>query len=726
MISTGRTAGKTAAQAASLSMKEGNRRILGVKAVLLLFFVLVALRLVQIQVIDAGTYSERARRQYEKPQEIPAQRGTIYDRSHHPLVTNARFVSFGADPSMVGERAGEVAERFASVFNRQHDFYREKLSDASRHFVWLERGVNPATEGRINIAALPGVVMIPAPMRLYPYGRVAGQLLGFTGVDNNGLSGLELELDSLLRGENGRLILQRDGLNRQRQSVDYPRVDPVDGDAVTLTIDVEYQSIAEEELRRGIERNRAESGLVAMMEPSTGEVLAMANYPQMNPADPSGTDQQAVRNRIVTDMYEPGSVFKVVTASAALEGKKVDLARKFNAEQGSYTVRLANGKKRNTITDTHRHGIISFQEAMEVSSNIVMAKVSDIIGADALFTMARAFGFGTATGIELPGEVRGELKHPTQWSGTTLNSMAYGYEVGVTPLQILCAYSAVANHGTLMKPFVVRSVVAPDNTVVAEHRPEPVRRVISRTTAAALTQMFRGVVERGTGLTAKITGVSVAGKTGTAKRVIDGKYSENDYTASFAGYFPADDPAVVCLVMIENPRDRGYTGGLAAAPVFKAIAERIYATSGRFRSRQADVRADNGEPVVPDVTALAGDAARSLLNESGFESTVRGGGTVVVRQSPLPGTRSPRHTAVELTMADESIPGGGPALMPDVRGQAIRRALTQLALLHLEVVIQGSGVVVAQDPKPREQVRGGTRVLLRCEGKNLSFLTPPN
>ncbi|HMK38500.1 MAG TPA: penicillin-binding protein 2, partial [Bacteroidota bacterium] len=579
MITT-RTAGKTTGEAPSSSLKEGNRRILAVKAVLLLFFLLVALRLVQIQMIDAGTYSERARRQYEKPQEIPAQRGTIYDRSHHPLVTNARFVSFGADPSMVGERTGDVAARFASVFNRQQEFYREKLNDASRHFVWLERGVNPATEGRIRIAELPGVVMIPAPMRLYPYGRVAGQLLGFTGVDNNGLSGLELELDSLLRGENGRLILQRDGLNRQRQSVDYPRVDPVNGDAVTLTIDVEYQSIAEEELRKGIDRNKAESGLVAMMDPATGEVLAMANYPQMNPADPSGTDPLAVRNRVVTDMYEPGSVFKVVTASAALEGKKVDLNRKFDAEQGSYTVRLPNGKKRNTITDTHKHGIISFQEAMEVSSNIVMAKVSDIIGADALFTMARAFGFGTATGIELPGEVRGELKHPMQWSGTTLNSMAYGYEVGVTPLQILCAYGAVANHGTLMKPFVVRSVVAPDNTVVAEHRPEPVRRVISRSTAAALTQMFRGVVDRGTGLTAKISGVSVAGKTGTAKRVIDGKYTPSDYTASFAGYFPAQDPAVVCLVMIENPRDRGYTGGLAAAPVFRAIAERICATSG--------------------------------------------------------------------------------------------------------------------------------------------------
>jgi cell division protein FtsI (penicillin-binding protein 3) len=703
---------------------EWNRRVLIVKAALILFFLLIALRLIQIQVIDSGIYRERARRQYEKPEEIPAQRGTIYDRSGHPLATNAQFVSFGADPSMVGKHAVEVAERFANVFNRRRGYYLDKIAGPSRHFVWLERGVNPSSEVPINSAGLPGIVTIPAPMRLYPYGRIAGQLLGFTGVDNNGLSGLELELDSLLRGENGRLILQRDGLNRQRQSVDYPRIDPVNGDVVNLTIDIEYQSIAEDELRKGIEHNKAECGLVAMMDPATGEILAMANYPQIDPADPAGTDPSAARNRIVTDMFEPGSVFKIVTASAALEGKRVTLAQKFYAEEGSYTVRRPDGRTRNTITDTHKSGMISFQKAMEVSSNIVMAKVSDIVGADALFTMARGFGFGTATGIELPGEVRGELKHPAQWSGTTLNSMAYGYEVGVTPLQILCAYAAAANQGTLMKPFVVRSVVAPDNTVVCDHRPQVIRRVVSRSTAAALTQMFRGVVERGTGRAAKIAGVSVAGKTGTAKRVIDGTYSPSDYTASFVGYFPAEDPAVVCLVMIENPRDRGYTGGLAAAPVFKAIAERIYATSVRFRVHQPSVIAGNTLPGVPDVTTLPLEAARSLLLAGGFEPEVRGRGTIVVRQSPLPGFRAARHTPVELMTSDELARRGGTALMPDVRGLAIRRALARLTVLHLDVAIRGSGVVVAQDPQPREQVAGGKHVIIRCEPRYLSLFTP--
>ena len=688
--------------------------MLAVKGLVAAMFAIVALRLLQVQALDADVYQAQARRQYEKPEEIPALRGAIADRSGHPLVTNARFISFGADPVMVGDRVRDVADRFAAVFNRPRSVYMEKFASAPRHFVWLERGVNPVTESRIGASSLPGVIVIPAPRRLYPYGRVAGQLLGFTGVDGNGLGGLELQLDSLLRGQKGRVILQRDGLNRQRQSVDYPRVDPVNGDAVTLTLDIEYQSIAEEELRRGIERNRAEGGIAAMMDPATGEVLAMASEPSMNPADPSAAGPEAMRNRVVTDMFEPGSVFKIVTASAALEEKKVTLADKFNAENGVYKPRLRSGAVRNTISDTHPYGIISFQEAMAVSSNIVMAKVSDLVGADALFTMARAYGFGTETGIELPGEVSGELKHPSRWSGTTLNSMAYGYEVGVTPLQILAAYAAVANGGTLMKPWIVRSIVAPDNTVVFEQRPAKVRRVISQGTAALMVQLFRGVVERGTGMTARIAGLQVAGKTGTARRAIDGKYSMSDYTASFVGFFPAESPSVVCLVMIENPRDRGYTGSLAAAPVFRAIAQRIYAVSSRFRAHTPVPALAASGLVVPDVTALAPSAAQTLLAGVGFHVDVRGEGAVVLRQSPPAGARSAPRSTVIITTGDAPAGPGGLVAVPDLRGQAIRRARTRLALVHLEAAIQGSGVVVAQDPPPGSRVKAGSAVAVRC------------
>jgi len=704
--------------------REKNVRVRTVKVVFLLFFLVVILRLIQVQVIDARTYKEKAQSQYENVQTIPQARGAIYDRTGQPFVTTAQFISFGADPAMIGDRARDVAARFAHVFAKPPQEYLSKILSGARHFVWLERRTNPQFEHRLDVTEFPGLVAIPEPVRLYPNGKLAGQLLGFTDVDNRGLSGIELQVDSLLRGKSGTLTLKRDGMNRKRLSVDYPRVEPINGDAVYLTIDIEYQAVAEEELRIGIEHNKAECGIVAMMDPFTGEILAMASYPPIDPADPAASDAAAMRNKTVTDTFEPGSIFKLVTASAALDHNIVRPTQKFDGEQGTYVVRLANGKVRNKITDTHKHGVISFEEAMEVSSNIVMAKVSDLIGPDAFFTMARAYGFGALTGIELPGEVRGELKRPTEWSGTTLNSMSYGYEVSVTPLQILNAYGVVANHGTLMKPYVIARIVTPDNEVVYEGKPEPVRRVISKEVAENLTQMFIGVVEKGTGTTARLGTTAVAGKTGTARKVVDGKYMMGDYTASFVGFFPADDPKVVCLVMIENPRDRGYTGGLAAAPVFKAIAERICASSRRFTVAKNLPMAENDVSVVPDVTTMKIEAAKALLSEQGFDADTRGAGSVVGKQFPSPGSKMRKGSAIVLG-AVEPNNGNETAVVPDLRGLSIRRALNKLSLQHLEVAVEGSGVVESQRPEPGEVVKVGTLVAIRCGARNLPLdLTP--
>jgi len=704
--------------------REKTIRVRLVKVAFLLFFLVVVLRLIQVQVVDSRTYKEKAQSQYENVQAIPQARGPIYDRTGQPFVTTAQFISFGVDPAMLGDRARDVAGRFAHVFAKPPQEYLSKIFGGARHFVWLERRMNPQFEQSLDIHEYPGLVAIPEPVRLYPNGKLAGQLLGFTDVDSKGLSGIELQVDSLLRGKSGTVTLKRDGMNRKRLSVDYPRVEPINGDAVYLTIDIEYQAVAEEELRKGIEHNKAECGIVAMMDPFTGEILAMASYPPIDPGNPAASDAAAMRNKTVTDTFEPGSVFKLVTASAALDHKIVRPTQKFDGEQGTYVVRLANGKVRNKISDTHKHGIISFQEAMEVSSNIVMAKVSDLIGPDAFYTMARAYGFGALTGIELPGEVRGELKRPTEWSGTTLNSMSYGYEVSVTPLQILSAYAVVANQGTLMKPYVIARIVTPENEMVYEGKPEPIRRVISKEVAEDLTQMFLGVVERGTGTTARLGTIAVAGKTGTARKVVDGKYMTGDYTASFVGFFPAKDPKAVCLVMIENPRDRGYTGGLAAAPVFKAIAERISASSRRFAFAKSVPGVENDVCVVPDVTTMKIDVAKALLSERGFETDTRGSGSVVGKQFPNPGSKMRKGIAVILNTV-EPINGNVTAVVPDLRGLSIRRALNKLSLQHLEVAVEGSGIVESQRPLPGEVVKIGTQVDIRCDVRKISLgLTP--
>jgi len=707
---------------ANMQIRSSRGRILMLKIALLTFFLLIAVRLVQIQVIEAPRYQEIARRQYEARVVLPATRGTIYDRNGRILVSNTMYVSFGADPLIVGNNAQVVAERFSGIFGKPRRVYFQKLASRDTRFVWLERRVNPNYAQRVRASDLEGVIQLNEPKRLYHYDHVAGQLIGFTDIDSRGLSGMELQLDKYLNGINGYVVMQRDGLGRKRPALDYPRVESVNGNNVALTIDMEIQAIVEQELRKGIDRNKAAGGLVIVMEPTTGEVLAIAQYPNIDPNDVGDTDPSLMRNRAITDVFEPGSVFKIVTASAALEHEVTLPDQKFFAENGKYTVAMSGGKVR-TISDTHEHGMISFQQAMELSSNIVMAKVSDRIGAEFMYTMARNFGFGIPSGVGLPGEVSGDLKKPNQWSGATLNSMAFGYEVAVTPLQIASAYAAVANNGVLMKPFILKQVLNDRNEVIVESRPQAIRTVISKATAKTLTQFLEGVVQRGTGVTARLEGVTIAGKTGTSRKVVNRKYEAGSYTASFAGFFPAENPQIVCLVMLDNPRVGGYTGGLASAPIFKAIAEKIVTTSGMF-ARKPEIRFAGNKPLaVPDVMNLGVDVALTILESHGYQVETRGKGKVVLSQSPAPGANPGRRTVVHLAtdQALESLPPGYTAV-PDVRGFTIRRAINRLNLARLDVRVSGSGVVTEQIPRGGQRLRAGSLVTLQASPQSLSMV----
>jgi cell division protein FtsI (penicillin-binding protein 3) len=446
----------------------------------------------------------------------------------------------------------------------------------------------------------------------------------------------------------------------------------------------------------------------------------MANYPTADPANLRAASPAALKNRTITDMFEPGSVFKIVTATAALERGVVTPESKYFAENGSYVVRY--GRDSRKITDFHPHGMLTFREAMEQSSNIVMAKVSDKIGAEAFYLTARNFGFGVETGIELPGEVRGELKKPTAWSGATLNSMAYGYEVGVTPLQIAAAYGAVANGGVLMKPHVVRALIDEESEPVHESAPQQVRRVMSKETARTQTAFLEGVVEKGTGTGAKVPGLRIAGKTGTSRKHVDGSYRTGSYTASFAGFFPADQPRVVCVVMLDNAKEGGYTGGLASAPIFKAIAQRIHATNRQLTNPVHAPIAGAPGATVPDVRLVAVDAARATLASYGFGAAVRGTGAMVRSQSPAPGAPLKRGAVVVLTTAGGSagVPSGY-TVVPNLRGLSARRALASLTVQNLDASVAGSGVVVAQSLPAGTQVKVGTRVRLRCEPRSVAL-----
>jgi cell division protein FtsI (penicillin-binding protein 3) len=649
---------------------------------ILVVFAIVGLRLAQIQVIDYPKYRSIAQKQYRAKVDLPAARGILFDRKGAMIASNTMLVSYAADPTLTEDNAKAIARRFSKLFGKPVSYYLEKLHSDSR-FVWLERLANVSSLKKIDPEEMHGLVVRYEPKRIY-HDLLAGQLVGATDVDNKGVAGVESKFEDDLRGTDGCVIFQRDGLGRARPSVDYPRVEPVNGSNITLTIDMEVQAIAEQELRKGVEQNSAEAGIAIVLRPGTGEILAMAQCPSVDPNNFKEYSLQQQRLRGVTDLFEPGSVFKIVTASAALENGLVTPERKFFAENGTYTVSVPNGKPRR-IVDTHKEGWITVRQAMEVSSNIVMAKVSDLVGPERMYKMARDYGFGISTSVELPGEASGLLKKPVDWSATTLNTIAYGYEVGATPLQIATAYAAVANGGILMKPFIFSKETDQEGKIVRCQQPERIRRVVSAATAKTMTELFEGVVLRGTGKSAAIPGVRIAGKTGTSKKYVEGHYAQGSYTASFVGFFPVEDPQILCLVMMDNPRGGNYTGGLTSAPVFRAIAQRLMGSSDLFA------------PAPPDNNAIA------KVNQRGD------------------------------TSADEIADAAGPAeqtsdglkagVVPDVRGYSLRRAVNLLGTGRLVPVVNGSGVVVSQSPAGGSSAKPGMKVVLTCQAKAAAFGT---
>lgn len=717
-----RTAETSRSPEADSHMKSFARRVMLVKLVFALGFAGIAGKLAVVQIVQADKYQAQARKQHEQRVTLPALRGRIFDRNGNVLVSNTDYVSFAANPRIVGTQAAALALACAEAFGRPVSVYRSKLQNSDKQFVWLERRVRPEVAAKLKRKGLPGILEIPEPKRLYHYGSVAGPLLGLTDIDNRGIAGLELQFNDHLMGVAGSIMMQKDAKQNTWPSADYPRIEPVNGNDLILTIDLTFQAVLEDELRKAVESNKADGGLAILVEPHTGEILALASSPSVDPNAMASVQLERARARAVTDMFEPGSIFKIVTASAAYEYELVSPQRTFDAEGGLYKV-YQNKRFVQKVTDTHEHDVLTFQEGIEQSSNIVMAKAAEIIGPERLYRQARNFGFGIPTGIDLPGEVRGRLKKPQEWSGTSLRTMAYGYEVAATPLQIVMAYAAAANGGLLLSPAVVREVRSADGVPLRTFQPELIRRVISERTALLLRDAFKGVVEHGTAQEARSSGITIAGKTGTARRILNGRYQGGDYIASFAAWFPADDPRVTALVMLENPRTRSYYGGYVSAPVVRAVAERIVQLTPTISSPQIAAVSDPtpGRVTVPDVRMIQVAVATKLLEERGLQCQVLGEGEIVLRQLPKPGMTIDKGDVVQLSLhASSSQLHNGLLAMPDVRGMSLRRALNCLALEGLRVDVSGSGTVVSQSPAPGERLRSQSRVTISCEPRGVA------
>ncbi|HEY5975338.1 MAG TPA: penicillin-binding protein 2, partial [Geobacteraceae bacterium] len=542
-------------------------RIRLVGGVFVLLLLVTIARAFYLQVQQQERFGKLAEKQYLKTVPLTPGRGAIYDSHNAELAVSIEMDSCYAEPKNL-EDLPTAAAKLAPLIGMSREALERKLQ-GSKNFVWLQRRMTPDQVERIKSLDLDGVGFVKESKRFYPNAELAGHVIGFTGLDPEGLEGVERKYDTMLLGNNGYLVTERDALGRDVATRDTVIKSGSKGNSLVLTLDKNIQYIVEKELAKAVESSRAKGGIAVVMEPQTGRILAMANAPNFNPNTFAKYPAQNLRNKAITDSFEPGSTFKVFLVAAALEEKTISAGDSFNCENGSYTI---SGR---TIHDTHKYGRLSIGDILKYSSNIGAAKIGARLGPERLYRYLRSFGFGERSAVDLPGEVAGYLRNKSQWYGIDLATISFGQGVSATALQIATAISAIANGGTLVKPFLVERVLDESGTVLKQFEPQQRQRVISPETARSVAKMMEGVaVEGGTGTNAAVDGFRVAGKTGTAQKVdpVTRGYSVDKRTASFVGFVPAERPRLTILVVVDEPKTSPY-GGVVAAPAFSAIAQ---------------------------------------------------------------------------------------------------------------------------------------------------------
>lgn len=525
-------------------------------------FVIVLLRMVDIMLVNHDRFLAKAQYQQLRKKAVPVKRGIIYDRRGRELAINLDTESIFCDPSEISTPE-KAASALSAALNTPPHAILTKLSGEGR-FNWIERKQNPELGSRISKLKIRGIGTISEPMRSYPKGRLASQILGFVDIDNNGLEGIERQYEKFLAARPEHVKVHRDARGNMLSD---GMMKELKGNNIVLTIDEGLQYILEKNLNEAVTHWRAAAATAIIMSPATGEILAMSSLPDYDPNDASGSKPEQRRNRALTDLYEPGSTFKIVAAAAALDEKAVTTSTRFDCSSGYIEV----GGKR--IKDAHRHGVLSFKEVIQKSSNVGTIKIAQKLGKDKVYEYIKKFGFGEKTGIDIAGEISGLVRAPHKWSGMSIGAIAIGQEVGVTPLQVLRAYAAIANGGYLVTPHVVSEIRTPEGGLVHKTTPQS-KKIISDSTVETFREILKTVTqEGGTALEAAVDGNSVAGKTGTAQ-IIDPRtkrYSKDRYIGSFVGFVPADNPKLAMIVVINEPKGKIY-GGAVAGPVFRKTA----------------------------------------------------------------------------------------------------------------------------------------------------------
>jgi cell division protein FtsI/penicillin-binding protein 2 len=640
-------------------------RVIAVNIIVTALLLTVVGKLFHIQILEHDKYKSRAIKQSTNIEVLPSIRGNIKDRNGELLTSNTIHYSFAADPEFL-MKSDSVVDLFVDIFNKPAHYYHSRLS-TERSFVWLERNISSEQASPILERSFQGLIVRKDTRRRYPFGHIPAPLIGFTDIDGSGISGLELEYDTFLRGENGRQVLRHDAKGRvlpiSSQKIRAPR----DGASLHLTIDATYQSILQEEMARASKRLASVAIHGVLIEPNTGAILALAQHPSFDPNHPSASAASNQRVRAITDMYEPGSTLKVVTATAAIDEGLTSLTDIYDCEEGEFD--YYNLK----VQDTYPKGILTFKEIIAHSSNIGIIKVAEMLGRDLLYKYCNRFGLGTRTGISLPGETPGILREPTDWSAISVGEIAMGQEIGVTTLQLALLYCAIANGGHLMRPLLITRIVGSDGKILVNNHPQAIRRVASEYTMEQVRQMLLYAVQAGTGSDARLPGYSMAGKTGTAQKFIDGKYSNTEFVATFAAMFPAEVPKLVCVVAVDNPRYGSHFGAEAAAPIVRNTFKRILNLDEDFYIPQQPEPRKSGQTAdrpylltsaghlppphnpgaVPDFRGYSMRKSIELARKTGVQLQIEGSG-IVISQSIMPGTRVNRENICRITLSDNT------------------------------------------------------------------------
>ncbi len=668
-------------------------RLLIVAGVALLWMTAVFGRLGYLQLVRHSEYFARAQRQQQRTIEITPRRGAIYDRNMHPLAMSVPVESAFAVPSEIGDNKSMAAHLLSGVLGIPRDVLMTRF-ESGGSFVWVLRKLPPDKAEAVRALNLKGVYLQAENQRYYPKRELASHVLGFVDLDEKGLGGIEYALDKVIRGKSEKIVVMADAKQRW---FDGGAAQKDQGANVVLTIDEKIQYIAERELAAAIAKTHALAGTVIVQNPNSGAILALANWPKFNPNSPNDAKAESRMDRAVSAIYEPGSTFKLITLAAAFDQNLTKPDEVFDCENGSVIV------AGHRIHDHKPFKLLTVSEILAKSSDVGAIKIAIRLGAPKFYEYIRAFGFGQQTGVELPGESKGMLKKIENWSGVSIGSISMGQEVGVTPMQLVTAVSAIANGGALYKPHVVAELRRGDQLLAVDGSlaPDEPKEVIRPETAATLRRLMEGVILNGTGPLARLDGWTAAGKTGSAQKIdpATGRYSRTQLIASFTGFAPINDPTVTILVSLDSPVGQ-HEGGQVAAPVFKRIAEQVLS----YLNVPRDV------PLSPKL--IQASYKSSELDESATLEDF-----TPVDFNAQPDQPAAQEKAIQgdpaRPLVTVALDEGGDIAVPDFRGKTMRDVTEMCLRLGIEPVLVGSGLALDESPADGAKVRRGAKITVR-------------